>query len=175
MRFFNTVGPSKPKLRYCIQALERLDLDEALRLVRDQKYFVPHAPRQAGKTSVLLALQGNGQGYHCLYTTVEGTGASDEGAEKKMRTVLAKLANAARDELDDPLLAEVWPGVLAESGPDEALMEALTRWSRASPKLLVLLIDESDALQGGSLLSVLRQLCAGYRKRPAAFPQSVVL
>ena len=92
-----------------------------------------------------------------------------------MRTVLARLANAARDELGDPLLAEVWPGVLAESGPDAALMEALARWSRASPKPLVLLIDEIDALQGGSLLSVLRQLRAGYPKRPGGFPQSVVL
>ncbi len=39
----------------------------------------------------------------------------------------------------------------------------------------MLLIDEIDALQGGSLLSVLRQLRAGYRKRPGGFPQSVVL
>ena len=177
MRFFNTAGPNKPELHYCVPALERLDLDEALRLVREQKYFVLHAPRQTGKTSVLLALQGllNGQGYHCLYATVEGAGASDEGAEKTMRTVLARLANAARDELDDSFLAEVWPGVLAESGPDEALMDALVRWSRASPKPLVLLIDEIDALQGGSLLSVLRQLRAGYSWRPKAFPQSVVL
>ena len=54
-------------------------------------------------------------------------------------------------------------------------MEVLARWSRASPKPLVLLIDEIDALQGGSLLSALRQLRAGYRKRPGGFPQSVVL
>ena len=175
MRFFSTVGPNKPELHYCIPALERLDLDEALRLVREQKYFVPHAPRQTGQTSILLALQGNGQGYHCLYATVEGAGASGDDAEKTMRTVLASLAYEARDEFDDPFLAEVWPGVLAESGPDQALMEALARWSRASPKPLVLLIDEIDALQGGSLLSVLRQLRAGYRKRPEGFPQSVVL
>ncbi len=166
MRFFNTAGPVKPEKHYCIPALERLDMDEALRLVRDEKYFVLRAPRQTGKTSVLLALRDllSRQGYHCLYATVEGAGASEKGAEKTMRTVLARLANAARDELGDPLLAEVWPGVLAESGPDAA-----------SPKPLVLLIDEIDALQGGSLLSVLRQLRAGYPKRLEAFPQSVVL
>ena len=177
MRFFNTEGPIRSEKHYCIPALERLDMDEVLRLVRDEKYFVLHAPRQTGKTSILLALQGllNGQGYHCLYATVEAAGASGDDAEKTMRTVLASLAYEARDELDDPFLAEVWPGVLAESGPDQALMEALAHWSRASPKPLVLLIDEIDALQGGSLLSVLRQLRAGYPKRPAAFPQSVVL
>ena len=51
----------------------------------------------------------------------------------------------------------------------------MTRWSEASPKPLVLLIDEIDALIGDSLLSVLRQLRAGYDLRPEGFPQSVVL
>ncbi len=40
---------------------------------------------------------------------------------------------------------------------------------------MVLLIDEIDALIGDSLLSVLRQLRAGYDLRPEGFPQSVVL
>ena len=39
----------------------------------------------------------------------------------------------------------------------------------------MLLIDEIDALVGDTLLSVLRQLRAGYDQRPASFPQSVVL
>ncbi len=53
--------------------------------------------------------------------------------------------------------------------------EALSRWTAADPRPLVLLIDEIDALVGDSLLSVLRQLRAGYVRRPAGFPQSVVL
>ena len=51
----------------------------------------------------------------------------------------------------------------------------MTRWAAASPKPLVLLIDEIDALIGDALLSVLRQLRAGYDLRPEGFPQSVVL
>ena len=51
----------------------------------------------------------------------------------------------------------------------------LTRWAEADPRPLVLLIDEIDALVGDSLLSVLRQLRAGYVRRPTGFPQSVVL
>ena len=39
----------------------------------------------------------------------------------------------------------------------------------------MLLIDEIDALIGDTLLSVLRQLRAGYDERPAGFPQSVIL
>ena len=39
----------------------------------------------------------------------------------------------------------------------------------------MLLVDEIDALVGDTLLSVLRQLRAGYLQRPKSFPQSVVL
>ena len=39
----------------------------------------------------------------------------------------------------------------------------------------MLLIDEIDSLVGDTLLSVLRQLRAGYDRRPEGFPQSVVL
>ena len=56
MRSFNTAGPVKPDRHYCIPPLERIDLDDVLRLVRDERYFVLHAPRQTGKTSALLAL-----------------------------------------------------------------------------------------------------------------------
>jgi len=57
MRFFNTTGPVVAADHYCIPPLTRLDLDELLRLVRDKRYFVLHAPRQTGKTSALLALR----------------------------------------------------------------------------------------------------------------------
>ena len=39
----------------------------------------------------------------------------------------------------------------------------------------VLIIDEIDSLIGDTLISVLRQLRAGYDKRPDSFPQSVIL
>ena len=42
MRFFNTAGPIKPAKHYCIPPLERLDLDDVLGLIRDEKYFVLH-------------------------------------------------------------------------------------------------------------------------------------
>ena len=51
----------------------------------------------------------------------------------------------------------------------------LSRWARADPGPLVLLIDEIDARVGDTLLSVLRQLRAGYRDRPGRFPHSVIL
>ena len=51
----------------------------------------------------------------------------------------------------------------------------LSRWAAADAKPLVLLIDEIDALVGDTLVSVLRQLRAGYPHRPSRFPQSVIL
>ena len=51
----------------------------------------------------------------------------------------------------------------------------LARWAEADAKPLVLLIDEIDALIGDTLLSVLRQLRAGYDQRPDGFPHSIIL
>ena len=178
MRFFTTAGPIKPARHYCIPPLERLDLDAVLALIRDEKYFVLHAPRQTGKTSALLALRDllNAEGvYRCVYVNVEGGQAMREDVEQVMRTILATLALRASLTLDDEFLNQIWSGVLAEVGPGAALHTALTRWAAASPKPLVLLIDEIDALIGDALLSVLRQLRAGYDLRPEEFPQSVVL
>ena len=55
------------------------------------------------------------------------------------------------------------------------MTEALVRWAEADETPLVLLIDEIDSLVGDTLLAVLRQLRAGYDRRPAGFPQSVIL
>ena len=51
----------------------------------------------------------------------------------------------------------------------------MTRWCEADPTPLVLLVDEIDSLIGDTLISVLRQLRAGYDQRPGGFPQSIVL
>ena len=73
-RFFNTAGPMIPADHYHVPPLERLDLDELLLLIEQKRYSVMHAPRQTGKTSVLLALveELNGSGrYRCAYVNVE--------------------------------------------------------------------------------------------------------
>ncbi len=83
MRTFNTAGPIVPEDHYHIPPLERFDLNELPGLVHGKKYFTLHAPRQTGKTSALLALRDllNGQGYHCVYATVEtARGAGFRGA-----------------------------------------------------------------------------------------------
>ena len=177
MRSFNTAGPVNAADHYLIAPLSRIDLDEALGMVRDKKYFVLHAPRQTGKTSALLALAEllNGRGYRCVYVTFETARTARDDVQRAMRTVLVRLASQARATLDDGFLDDIWPDVLARVGADEALGEVLSRWAQASPGPLVLLIDEIDTLTGDSLLSVLQQIRAGYPGRPERFPHSVVL
>ena len=177
MRFFNTTGPVVAEDHYCIPPLERLDLNEVLRFIRDKRYFVLHAPRQTGKTSALLALRDllNEEGnYRCVYVNIEGAQAMREDVERAMQVIVGDLASWARVTLGDEFLTENWSGIFNQFGAG-ALREALTRWTQADPKPLVLLIDEIDSLIGDTLLSVLRQLRAGYVLRPMSFPQSVVL
>lgn len=178
VRFFNTAGPVNPDLHYCLPPLSRFDLNEVLTLIEQQKYFVLHAPRQVGKTSYLLALMDylNQTGaYHCVYVNVEVAQTAREDVPRGMRAILSELRSMARDYLGDPFLEGIWLEVLETSGGDAALSESLTRWAQASDKPLVLLIDEIDALVGDTLISVLRQLRAGYAKRPTRFPISIVL
>ena len=180
MRFFNTTGPVRSDKHYCVPPLSRLDLDDVLGLVRDEQYFVLHAPRQTGKTSTLLALRdllnsGTAGTYRCVYANVEGAQAAREDKEEALRAILDELASRALATLGDGLLDERWPAILAKSGPNGALRAALTGWAEADPRPLVLLLDEIDTLVGDTLLSVLRQLRAGYDRRPGGFPQSVVL
>ena len=180
MRFFNTAGPVVAADHYCIPPLERGNLGEVRTLVRDKRYFVLHAPRQTGKTSTLLALRdllNNGrQGrFRCVYMNVEVGQASRENVEQAMRAILSELGIRARTTLGDESLASLWPAVLERAGPGGVLREVLAHWSEADSKPLVLLIDEIDALVGDTLLSVLRQLRAGYDQRPRSFPHSVVL
>lgn len=177
-RFFNTAGPVRCEIHYCFPPLERFDLPEILTLIDQQKYFVLHAPRQTGKTSALLALMEylNRQGkYRCVYLNVEIAQAAREDVARAMPAILTELASWAKFALDDHFVEQIWPEILARSGEYAALAEVLSQWAVESPEPLVLLIDEIDALIGDTLISVLRQLRAGYARRSKAFPQSVVL
>ena len=179
-RFFNTTGPVVAEDHYCIPPLERVDLAGVLELIRQKRYFVLHAPRQTGKTSALLALRdllnsGVEGSYRCVYANFEAGQAMREDLEGAMRAILEELASWARATLRDEFLEDAWPGLLARAGPGGALGAALGRWAETDARPLVLLIDEIDALIGDTLLAVLRQLRAGYVRRPERFPQSVVL
>ncbi|MEM7533347.1 MAG: AAA-like domain-containing protein [Chloroflexota bacterium] len=177
MRTFNTAGPVRPQDHYCLSPLERFDLDEIEFLIQQKKYFILHAPRQVGKTSYLFALMDhlNQQGtYRCLYLNVEDAQAMRENVYEAMQVIIGEMASRARDHLGDVYLENMMTQTLNKYGAG-ALKEIITLWAKESEKTLILLIDEIDSLIGDTLISVLRQLRAGYDKRPDFFPQSIIL
>ena len=167
-----------PAEHYCIDPLGRVNLGEISTLIARKNYIVLHAPRQTGKTSVLLALQDllNAEGkYRCLYVNVEAGQAAGEDTGSAVQTLLADLASRSLDVLQDDFVERTMTEYLGKYGPHAALSQTLVRWSQTSQLPLVLLIDEIDTLIGDTLISVLRQLRANYDRRPHRFPQSVIL
>ncbi|MFW6262816.1 MAG: ATP-binding protein, partial [Thermotogota bacterium] len=132
---------------------------------------------QTGKTSSLFALQDyiNKQGdYKCLYVNVEPAQAARSKVEDGIKAILVELGSSASLYLKEEYFFEHLNTFIAYGGYT-ALKMALSRWCQQSEKPVILLIDEIDSLVGDTLISVLRQLRAGYTKRPNAFPQSVIL
>ena len=179
MRFFSTAGPVRPHKHYAIPPLDRIDLCDLLDLIRREQYFVLHAPRQTGKTSSLIALRdhlnsGAVGDFRCVNFNVEGGSVGRDDVARGVRALLSQLAGRAR-QLGDIFPETHWRQIFEKSGPEDALNNLLVNWCEANPTPLVLLVDEIDALVGDTLLSVLRQLRAGYELRAQSFPQSVIL
>jgi hypothetical protein len=178
MRFFNNAGPIKPKLHYHIDPLHRLDWEEISHYIAQQRYFVLHAPRQTGKTTTLLAMMhalNQGDDYTALYVNIEGAQAARGDVNAGIGEVLGALTAAAVLYLGDERPGQMLAKIKTHRGMQGALGELLTRWCQQKNKPLVLMLDEVDSLVGDTLISLLRQIRAGYEQRPAAFPQSLIL
>jgi type II secretory pathway predicted ATPase ExeA len=152
--------------------LDRLpDLE---RLIAQQGYFVIHAPRQTGKTTAMLTLAqqltASGQ-YTALMVSAEVGVPFPHAPGMAEQAILGSWRHHAEDRLPPDLHPPAWPAAV----PGQQIQAALRAWAQASPRPLVILIDEIDALQDETLISVLRQLRSGYPNRPEAFPQSVAL
>ncbi|HOD53973.1 MAG TPA: AAA-like domain-containing protein [Candidatus Cloacimonadota bacterium] len=178
MKFFNTAGPVNRPQHYKVDPLHRWNLDEVLSLIQEEKYFILHAPRQTGKTSSLLALQEylNNEGkYLAVYANVEAGQASRNDIKSAMKAIITEIANRLAFLMKDnnifDALLEVFSKTEAENGLNSVISYICSHYN----KPVVLFIDEIDALVGDTLISVLRQLRAGYDKRPVAFPSTIIL
>jgi hypothetical protein len=171
-RWFNTTGPCNPVDHYMIPVHARLP---PVRGLIDKKlYFVLHAPRQVGKTTSLLTL--------AQELTREGTYVAallsmEVGAAFKDNIGDAELAilDEWRGTMDWQLPPDLIPPPFPEASAGQRIGAALRAWARGAPRPLVVFLDEIDALENTTLLSVLRQLRSGYMGRPGAFPQSLAL
>jgi hypothetical protein len=171
---FNTAGPCQPDIHYMLPPMARLP--ELLPLIQQRNYFVIHAPRQVGKTTAMLALAqeltASGQ-YTAVMLSLE-TGASfPNDPAQAQKSILRQWSNEIRfRKLPLPPLTQIQ----AEQGITELdIQTVLQSWAIASALPLVIFLDEIDSLKDQTLISVLRQLRAGYPNRPGGFPQSLGL
>ncbi|MGB0387402.1 MAG: ATP-binding protein [Ardenticatenaceae bacterium] len=172
MRFFNTAGPCNSEDHYMLSPTTRLP--DVSRLIKQKGYFVIHAPRQTGKTTAMLGLAQEltaAGRYLSVLLSMEVGAAFNHDSGAAELAILQDWRESARTWLPDELQPPPWP----EAEPGARLNAALGAWSRAAPRPLVLFLDEIDALQDATLISVLRQLRAGYPRRPQGFPWSLAL
>jgi type II secretory pathway predicted ATPase ExeA len=171
-RWFNTAGPCQPDIHYTLPPTQRLPNLE--RFIAQRSYFVIHAPRQVGKTTAILTLAQHlteqGQ-YTAVVLSAEVGAPFSQDIASAENAILA----AWRDTINVRLPAELHPPDWQTIESGQKIRAALQIWAQSSPRPLVILIDEIDALQDQALLSILRQLRDGYPNRPQAFPQSVGL
>ncbi len=133
-----------------------------------------HAPRQTGKTTAILQLaeQLNKEGeYIALYVNVEAGQAWRNNISELNKTIINELRINAKVYLNK----EYYPSSECFDSRGNDFSTFLTNWCLELPKPLVLFMDEVDSLIGDGLISVLRQLRAGYTKRPRAFPHALCM
>ncbi|KAK3605020.1 hypothetical protein CHS0354_000685 [Potamilus streckersoni] len=183
-RFFNNAGAQILSDNYTIDPLRRIHLKEIEELIDQKRYFVLHAPRQTGKTTCMYALMRHfnaGTKYRALYVNIEGAQAVREEVERAMRAIVSVFTRVAELHLGDTSGNQLEEELIKRNKWDDALRLTIAHYSKNdhaqpnNPRPLILMIDEIDALIGDSLISVLRQIRAGYNDKPHAFPQSIIL
>jgi hypothetical protein len=137
--------------------------DELNSLIDKKQYFVIHAARQSGKTTLLKALtrQLNKQGdYYALYCSLE---AINELSEPKdgIPEIVRKIENC----IEEQGLPEGFAINADYNHISGVLKTSLVRYCRSLDKPLIIFFDEADCLSNGTLISFLRQLREGYINR----------
>lgn len=136
MRFFNIAGSCDPKYHYMLPATARLAENNVDCLIRNQSYFVIHAPRQVGKTTAILDLvrQLNAsENYIAVMVSVEVGAAFLGEIEAAEKAILDDWLDGVRFQLS----ATYHPSI---SMPDVAggrlLGHFLSQWALELPKPL---------------------------------------
>jgi hypothetical protein len=137
-------------------------------------YFVIHAARQSGKTTLLKALSRQinaGGDYYALYCSLETVGVFPE-PEKGIPAVVKTIEAALSDnDMPDGFAAKADYADVAN-----VLRKSLIAYCRGLSKPLVIFFDEADCLAEGTVITFLRQLRNGYIDKPdVPFPHSVSL
>ena len=151
-----------PGEHYMLPPEDRCDVRP---LIAGKHFFVIHAARQTGKTTLLNSLEGSlngGDEYHALYCSLE----SVQGLTDPERGIPAVVRSLAAAISFHPRLAR---GVTLPNADltdfNNVLRLALSRCCADLDRPLVVLFDEADCLSGQTLITFLRQLRDGYVNR----------
>jgi hypothetical protein len=172
LRFFNTTGPCDPYKHYMLPPEDRLVGAQLHRYIRDELYWVLHAPRQTGKTTFLQSwmreINISGDAVACYVSVERCQGFSD--ANRAMPAICNAIKKYAKDfNLPVPETNIIDPASILD--------DVLHGWSEiVAPKPWIVLFDEVDVLEGETMISFLRQLRGGFASRGIGkFPISVAL
>lgn len=178
-KLFNVAGPCIPGEHYMIPAVERLP--DVLGLIESRQYFVIHAARQSGKTTLLKVLTRdiNAKGEAAaMYCSLEALQAYTD-PDKALPLICGQIEKDASiyPWYNDPARSlSVHEDASAYDVASTLVRDELSRLARRAGKPLVIFFDEADCLSGGALVSFLRQLRNGYIIRDdIPFPVSVAL
>uniref|UniRef100_UPI0005EAF7E5 ATP-binding protein n=1 Tax=Desulfonatronovibrio magnus TaxID=698827 RepID=UPI0005EAF7E5 len=148
-RYFNIAGPCVPDEHYMIPTEQRckgLDI-----LIEQEQYFVIHAARQSGKTTLLneLASQLNAQGrYYALYCSLESVQNIGE-PEIGIPAITNAIDSAIRYNSFLSIKEFLLPKISGRFNVE--LKESLIEYCMKLDKPLIILFDEVDCLANGTL------------------------
>ncbi len=172
-KFFNIAGPCIPEEHYLVPVLERLP--QLPRLIATKQFFVIHAARQSGKTTLLNALEQELNAkkevvaVYCSLETVQGITEAEKGVPAIVNAILNGL-------LWHPVFKTQPRPAVDVAAYTMVVNSLLSQLAQAAGKPLVVLFDEADCLSGQTLISFLRQLRDGYVNRiRSPFPISIAL
>ncbi len=173
-KYFNIAGPCDEKTHYIVPILERNN--EIMRLVNRGQYFVIHAARQTGKTTLIkkyVDYINQGNDYYALYCSLEEVHTFVE-AEIGLNQILIIIKDAITNS--NILKKERFAENLTNKNAAIFIRTALTYFCKIIDKPLIIFFDEIDGLQNGTLVSFLRQLRSGYVNRSSVpFVHSIAL
>jgi len=159
-KYFNIAGPCNHEDHYMLPSESRCK--GLAELIEQKQYFVIHAARQSGKTTLLLDLVRNlndSGKYHALYCSLESVQRIDD-PEKGIPAIVKRLKSEAEflGRYDFAENADF-------SDYTNVLRTSLVYLCKTSDKPVIILFDEADCLSNGTLIAFLRQLRDGYVNR----------
>ena len=168
-RRFNTAGPNDPARHTTISARSRVPA--LWEIIEQGSYFVLHAPRQMGKTTLLLDLAAaiNREKNHVAAVVSLEPGAAFAGVDAAELAMLDSWRYDFAAYLPADVPAPRWP----DAPPGNRIGAALSAFAQECPRPLVLFLDGLDTLSRDVRVSVIRQIRAGKPRRPRGFPWSI--